>query len=549
MRNAGVPVVPGYDGTDQRIEVLQREADSLGYPVLIKASAGGGGKGMRIVRKASELSEQVESARRESKSAFGDDRLLLERFLQNPRHIEVQIFADNLQNVVHLYDRDCSIQRRYQKIIEEAPAPDLDRKLRDDMTKAAIQAARAIDYVGAGTVEFIVEGDYFYFMEMNTRLQVEHPVTEMITREDLVEWQLRVAANEPLPVKQQHLSLHGHALEARIYAEDPARDFLPVTGQLNYVNFAEGDLDVRIDTGVRRGDEIGIHYDPLIAKIIVWDEDREQALARLTRALATTQLTGLTTNLSFLNQLVRETEFLRGPVSTNFVESNLDRLIGSTTALSNRTLAMFALAELVRRAEQARTRASNTTDPWSPWALTGNWRLNMDYITRLRFGRSTDMVEINAYDDTHGIRLVLPEGEVVASDLRADDQRVSAELDGHRVTATVIHDELAWTIFLDNSQYRLEHYRPQNASLLDSALDDGKLLAPMPGTITFTTPKRGEKVSEGDVIIVLEAMKMEHSITAPFDGVVENMTVAVGDVVNDGVELATVTKQDSQIDS
>lgn len=546
MRNAGVPVVPGYDASDQSFEVLEREAKQIGFPVLIKASAGGGGKGMRIVRKSSELKEQIEGARREAKSSFADDRLLLERYLQRPRHIEIQIFADNNQNVVHLYDRDCSIQRRYQKIIEEAPAADLDRTLRGKMTAAAIQAARAIDYVGAGTVEFIVEGDNFYFMEMNTRLQVEHPVTEMITREDLVEWQLRVAAGEPLPVKQHHLSLHGHAIEARIYAEDPSRDFLPVTGQLNYVNFAEGDLDVRIDTGVRRGDEIGIHYDPLIAKIIVWDEDREQAVARLTRALSTTKLTGITTNLAFLNQVIREPKFLQGPVHTNFIESNLDRLVGNTTTLSNRTLAMFALAELVRRAEQARKRAAESADQWSPWALTGNWRLNMEYVTRLRFGRPDDMVEINAYDDNHGIRLVLPDGELLASDLRADDQRVSAELDGHRVAATVIHDEQAWTIFLENRQYRLEHYRPATATGTDGVPSDGKLVAPMPGTITFTTPKRGADVKSGDVIVVLEAMKMEHSIVAPFDGVLKDLRVAVGDIVRDGAQLATVVKADKE---
>jgi len=545
MRNAGVPVVPGYDGSDQSIETLQRAADAIGYPVLIKASAGGGGKGMRIVRKAADLADQIGSSKRESQSAFGDDRLLLERFLEKPRHIEIQIFADNKQNVVHLYDRDCSIQRRYQKIIEEAPSANLDRVLRDRMTEAAIQAARAIDYVGAGTVEFIVEEDNFYFMEMNTRLQVEHPTTEMITREDLVEWQLRVAAGEDLPVQQNHLSCHGHAIEARIYAEDPVREFLPMTGKLNYVNFAEGDLDVRIDTGVRRGDEISIHYDPLIAKIVVWDEDRDQAVARLTRALASTQLTGLTTNLPFLNHVVREPAFLNGPVHTNFVESNMERLIGSAAALSDRTLAMFALAELVRRAETARVIAAEGSDPWSPWALTGNWRLNMEYITRLRFGRPDDMVEINAFDDNHGIRLVFSDSVIVASDLRADDRRVSAELDGHRVAATVIHDELAWTIFFDNNQYRLEHYRPARYGGNDgTSVSNGKLVAPMPGTITHISTQRGNNVNAGDVVIVMEAMKMEHSISSPFDGVVEQVNVSVGDIVTDGAELARVVQSD-----
>jgi len=537
MRNAGVPVLPGYEGTDQSNARFETEAAEIGYPVLVKAVSGGGGKGMRVVYEAAELEEALESARRESASSFGDDRLLLESYLESPRHIEIQIFADNKGNTVHLHDRDCSIQRRYQKIVEEAPAPGLSSEIRETLRKAAIDAARAINYTGAGTVEFLVEADGVYFMEMNTRLQVEHPVTEMVTREDLVEWQIVVAQGQSLPKQQDEIMVVGHAIEARVYAEDPNNDFLPVTGTLNYADFATRELDVRVDTGVRTGDTISIHYDPMIAKIIVWDEDRESALSRIGRALDSTHLTGLTTNLEFLKRVVRHPMFRIGPVTTTFLETNQETLLGRASGAPSEVLAIFVLAELVRRAQDARDLAAPTGDPWSPWALTGNWRLNTHYITRLRFGQPDDMVEINATETARGIVIELPDETVVASQLEIDNQLLSAALDGHRVEATVLHDPIAWTVYYQGEQYRLDNFHDDDDGDGGIAGDIGNLKAPMPGAITAVETTVGAEVAKGDALVVMEAMKMEHTIRAPADGRVTAIHYRVGDTVEDGVQL------------
>ncbi len=536
MRNAGVPVLPGYEGTDQKNETFARHAKEIGFPLLVKAVAGGGGKGMRVVRKPEELNDALEGARRESASAFGDDRLLLESYLENPRHIEIQIFADTKGSIVHLHDRDCSIQRRYQKIVEEAPAPALSSEVRRALRSAAIDAARAINYTGAGTVEFLVEADGVYFMEMNTRLQVEHPVTEMVTREDLVEWQIAVAQGEPLPKTQDEIFVVGHAIESRIYAEDPNNDFLPVTGTINYADFATRELDVRVDTGVRTGDTIGIHYDPMIAKMIVWDEDRESAMSRMARALDSTHLTGITTNLEFLKRVIRHPMFRIGPVNTTFLQSNQKTLLGRETGASSEVLAIFALAELVMRAQNARDRAAATGDPWSPWALTGNWRLNTQFVTRLRFGQPDDMVEINATETATGIVLQLPEDRVIASQLDIDDQRLSAAIDGHRIEATILHDPTAWTVYYQGEQYRLDHFRGHEDDDTGS-LQRGNMKAPMPGAITAIEVSVGDTVSKGDPLVIMEAMKMEHTIRAPANGKVTAVLFGVGDTVEDGVQL------------
>lgn len=543
MRNAGVPVLPGYEGTDQHNETFAQHAGEIGFPLLVKAVSGGGGKGMRVVREIDELNDALESARRESASSFGDDRLLLESYLENPRHIEIQIFADTKGNIVHLHDRDCSIQRRYQKIVEEAPAPALSPGVRETLRAAAINAAKAINYTGAGTVEFLVEADSVYFMEMNTRLQVEHPVTEMVTREDLVEWQIIVAQGQPLPKTQDEIFVVGHAIESRIYAEDPNNEFLPVTGTINYADFATRELDVRVDTGVRTGDTIGIHYDPMIAKIIVWDEDRESAMLRMGRALDSTHLTGITTNLEFLKRVVRHPMFRAGPVNTTFLQNNQNTLLGRETGASTEVLAIFALAELVMRAQRARDLAATTGDPWSPWALTGNWRLNTHFITRLRFGRPDDMVEINATETATGIVLELPEDSVVASQLEIDDQRLSAAIDGHRIEATILHDPTAWTVYYQGSQYRLDHFKGRDDD--DSvSIQTGNMKAPMPGAITAVEVTIGDVVSKGDPLVIMEAMKMEHTIRAPADGKVTAVFFRVGDTVEDGVQLVDLEIQD-----
>jgi len=367
MQRHGVPLVPGYHGDDQNPVRLLDEAERIGFPVLIKASAGGGGRGMRAVGSAAEFAAALAGAKREAKSAFGDSRVLLEKFLQQPRHIEVQIFADRHGNTVHLFERDCSIQRRHQKVLEEAPAPGLDPEQRDAMAEAAVAAARAVGYIGACTVEFIAEGGGFYFIEMNTRLQVEHPVTEAVTGLDLVEWQFRVAAGEPLPIRQSDLVLHGHAIEARLYAEDPERGFLPQTGTLHGLRFPPSRL-ARVDTGVRQGDTITPFYDPMIAKIISWGEDRAAALGRLRRALAETVVLGVGTNRDFLARVAAHPEFVSGAVDTGFIERHRAALVPPRGPAPDTVLAAATLCRLMTREDAAGAVASRSADPFSPWA-------------------------------------------------------------------------------------------------------------------------------------------------------------------------------------
>src|SRR3954469_5215914 len=368
MEKAGVPLVPGYHGADQSLQVLQAAADKIGYPVLIKASAGGGGKGMKVAENAAAFQAALESAQREAKNAFGDDRVLIEKYLQQPRHIEAQIFGDSFGNIIHLFERDCSIQRRHQKVIEEAPAPGLTAERRAAIGKTAVEAGRAVGYVGAGTVEFIAEGENFYFMEMNTRLQVEHPVTEAITGIDLVEWQIRVARGEKLPKTQDQLKIDGHAMEVRLYAEDPVRDFLPQTGTLHHLRFPE---DARVDSGIRAGDTVSIHYDPMIAKIIAHGADRSEAIARLRRALAAMEVGGLATNLDFLQAILREPDFAAGKVDTGFIERHRAALLPEPLPLPVQALALAALAVLRAGERDAVTQEG---DSYSPWARLPGWR-------------------------------------------------------------------------------------------------------------------------------------------------------------------------------
>ncbi len=386
MEKAKVPLVPGYHGDKQEPAFLAKEAEKIGFPVLIKASAGGGGKGMRIVTKAAEFQGALEGAQREAKAAFGDARVLIERYLERPRHIEVQVFGDAQGACIYLFERDCSVQRRHQKVLEEAPAPGMSAARRKEMGDAAVAAARAVGYVGAGTVEFIAEQDgKFYFMEMNTRLQVEHPVTELITGLDLVEWQLRVAAGEPLPLAQDKLSIRGHAIEARLYAEDPARGFLPQTGRLAHLRFPQATPSVRIDTGVESGATITPHYDPMIAKLIAWGEDRPAALARLGAALAAVEVAGVQTNVAFLERVVRSRAFSSGDLDTGLIERSRAELFPPAQAASHELLAAAAMAELLEEADEARTRAASSGDPYSPWDSVDGWRLNQGSHHRFVF--------------------------------------------------------------------------------------------------------------------------------------------------------------------
>ncbi len=401
MERSGVPVVPGYYGDAQDLATLTAAAERTGYPVLLKASAGGGGKGMRVVERRADLEGAVSSAKREAASSFGDDRLLIERYLTNPRHIEIQIFADSHGQVISLFERDCSIQRRHQKVIEEAPAPGMDPARRRSMGEAACAAARAIGYVNAGTVEFIVEGDAFYFMEMNTRLQVEHPVTEFITGLDLVEWQLRVAAGEPLPQSAEEVRIYGHAIEARIYAEDPAREFRPSIGTLWHLATPKENQHVRVDTGVRASDAVIIDYDPMIAKLIVWDKDREGAVRRLRGALAEYQVAGVTTNIALLSAIAAHPAFAAGQLDTGFIGRHAAELTPASKPAPREVLAAAVLRVLRDQQREAAERAAATADPWSPWNQLTSWRMNGAGYQDLIFeeGESKITVRVHPWPD------------------------------------------------------------------------------------------------------------------------------------------------------
>jgi 3-methylcrotonyl-CoA carboxylase alpha subunit len=537
MEKARVPVVPGYHGAAQDLKTLSDAANKIGYPVLIKASAGGGGKGMRVVERADDLAEAIASAQREAKSAFGDDRVLIEKYLQRPRHIEIQVFADKHGNAVYLFERDCSLQRRHQKVLEEAPAPGMSEARRKEMGEAAVAAARAVGYEGAGTVEFIADQDgRFYFMEMNTRLQVEHPVTEMITGLDLVDWQFTVAAGGKLPLAQKELHINGHAIEARIYAEDPTRDFLPATGKLRHLKFPDEGAHVRVDTGVRAGDAISIHYDPMIAKLIVWDHDRPAALQRLQGALAATEVAGLTTNLAFLSAVAVHPAYGAGEIDTGFIGRHRGDLVVEHRPASDRVLALATLAVLLGRQRDAAADGKASADPYSPWHLATGWRLNDDahHVLRLRDGAAE--LAVTAHFRRGGFTLDLPGGPLaVRGDLNGEG-KLAADLGGVRVEATVLRHGDELTVLAEGHSHRLLVHNPI-AEAGETAAGGGKLTAPMPGKIVAVKVAQGAKVKRGAPLLVLEAMKMEHTITAPADGTVEGLRFAAGDQVEEGVEL------------
>jgi 3-methylcrotonyl-CoA carboxylase alpha subunit len=536
MAEAGVPLVPGYHGADQDPALLAERAAEIGYPVLIKAAAGGGGKGMRRVDAPERFAEALGAARREAAGAFGDDRVLLERYLERPRHIEIQVFADSHGNVVHLFERDCSIQRRHQKVFEEAPAPGMTADRRAAMGAAATAAARAIGYVGAGTFEFIVEGEAFYFMEMNTRLQVEHPVTEMITGQDLVAWQLAVAAGEPLPLSQDALTLRGHAIEARVYAEDPARGFLPATGRLAHFATPPEGRHVRVDTGVKTGDDISIHYDPMLAKLIVWDRDRAAALRRLRRALDGLEAVGLATNLGFLAAVAAHPAYTAAAVDTGFIERHKADLLPPEPGLVDDLLACAALAVLLQRREAAAAEARASADPHSPWHGTTGWRLNGLGRELLRFIHGAAEHAVPVRYGRGELYLDLPGGSVRAAVERAGPAALRVELGGARRTVTAVHSGLDVTILDRGRSCRLRLVDPI-AAVADEPAAGGRLVAPMPGTVVRVAAAAGQRAAKGVVLMVLEAMKMEHAIAAPVDGVVTAVHFAEGDLVEEGAEL------------
>ena len=539
MEKAGVPLVPGYHGEEQDPAHLEKEAARIGFPVLIKPSAGGGGKGMRVVSNRREFGPALEGARREAKSSFGDDRVLIERYLERPRHIEIQVFGDAKGNVVYLFERDCSVQRRHQKVLEEAPAPGLDPKKRSEMGAAAVAAARAIGYTNAGTVEFIAEQDgRFYFMEMNTRLQVEHPVTEMVTGLDLVELQLRVAAGEILPFSQEDLRLEGHAIEARIYAEDPERDFLPATGRLAHVAFPHQDTDVRIDAGVESGDEITPWYDPMIAKLIVRGADRDAALARLRRALADVEIAGVRTNVAFLRRIAASKAFGRAELDTGLIERNRHEIFPKRDPIGTDVLAAAAFAELAYEERTARERAQASGDPYSPWYRVDGWRLNEDSHHDFLFVEGESEHPVRVLFSASGLRLAVHGKEHAFAGKPLDDAALSIRLDERMYRARALRDGGDWHVFA-GSDYRRLTLR-HGLSGQDEEARRGSLAAPMPGRIVQVMSRPGETVKKGQPLLILEAMKMEHTVTAPADGIVKEIHFAAGEQVLEGAELVTL---------
>ena len=540
MEAAGVPLVPGYHGEDQDPALLAREAVRIGFPVLIKASAGGGGKGMRVVRDPAGFAEALASAKREATSSFGDDRVLIERYLDRPRHIELQVFADTHGQCIHLFERDCSVQRRHQKVLEEAPAPGMSVQRRRQMGSAAVAAARAVNYVGAGTVEFIQDSSgEFFFMEMNTRLQVEHPVTEMITGLDLVEWQLRVAAGEPLPLSQEQVAIHGHAIEARVYAEDPARDFVPAIGRLVHLREPAASAHVRVDTGVREGDEIGVHYDPMIAKLVCWDVDRDAALRRMRQALGEYQVAGLANNLQFLSAVVAHRAFAKahtepGLLDTGLIERHRAELFPESSGADDTVLAVAAMAELLRAESDAQARARRSADPFSPWHSASGWRLNQDNHHVLRFVDGGRTVAVVAHYRGDAFELELPGGSRKVTGEADADGRITMDLGGARVLAQVVRRDRELTIFCDGRSHRLDIEAPVTGDAADAG---GSLAAPMPGTVIDVLVKAGDRVEKGAALVILEAMKMQHTIAAPAAGTVSAVYFAAGEQVTDGAEL------------
>jgi 3-methylcrotonyl-CoA carboxylase alpha subunit len=528
MQQAGVPVVPGYHGDEQDPAHLLAEAEKIGFPVLIKASGGGGGRGMRIVNEAVEFPRALDGAKREALSAFGDERVLIEKYLTAPRHIEVQVFADAHGNVLHLYERDCSIQRRYQKIVEEAPAPGLKPKMRQATGEAAVAAAKAVGYVGAGTVEFIVGGDKFYFMEMNTRLQVEHPVTEAVTNTDLVEWQLRVAAGEEFTRGQADIALRGHAIEVRLYAENTERGFLPATGTLHRLRLPTG--LARVETGVREGDAVTPFYDPMIAKIIAWGPDREAARVRLARALAETGVLGVTTNLGFLARVIGDKDFAAAKLDTGFIERRWEALLPSPSPVPAKALAAAALFCLPEQA----------VGPADPWARRDGWRLNAPKAPQtLVFRSGEEELPVSATASGEGWELQIGEQRLVAKARFAPDGAAVLTLDGVQSRAVVLDhgDDIA--VFSDGTGWRFERIDPL-APPKGADAHAGRLSAPMPGRVVQLLVAAGDAVSRGQALIVIEAMKMEHTITAPRDSTVEAVRYSVGDLVEEGAELITL---------
>ncbi|MDF1686015.1 MAG: acetyl/propionyl/methylcrotonyl-CoA carboxylase subunit alpha [Parvibaculaceae bacterium] len=534
MEKAGVPVVPGYHGDIQSAEHLAAEAEKVGYPVLIKAVAGGGGKGMRLVEDAKGFDKALASAQREAASAFSDDRVLIERFVTSPRHIEIQVFGDGQGEAVYLFERDCSLQRRHQKVVEEAPAPGMTPEMRAAMGEAAVAAAKAINYRGAGTVEFIVDGsnglrpDGFFFMEMNTRLQVEHPVTEMITGEDLVEWQIRVARGEGLPKSQGALTLSGHAVEARIYAEDPAKKFFPSTGRLARLQFPEESATVRVDTGVVEGQEVSMFYDPMIAKLIVWGENREDALAGLQDALEATQISGLKHNVGFLAAIAGHKVFGAAEIDTGFIDRHLGDLVPATDAVPTAVLACAAAYESGKRVACG--------NDLSPWADTDSWILGGQRGERFVLSYGENDLVMSVVGQASNMAITCGDVQVAVQDVRLSPRDISVSIEGASVRMGCVERPTGFALMHLGMTYDFGRPDPLDVDL-DQGASGSKAVAPMPGKVIQVVVSAGDRVRKGDALVVVEAMKMEQTVQAPQDGKVAEVTVSIGEQVEGGAVL------------
>jgi 3-methylcrotonyl-CoA carboxylase alpha subunit len=539
MHQAGVPLVPGYHGDDQNPALIKQSANDMGYPVLLKATAGGGGKGMRQVWSEPEFDDALAAAKREAMSSFSDDKMLVEKYLTEPRHVEIQVFCDNHKNGVYLFERDCSIQRRHQKVIEEAPAPNMSEELRASMGKAALKAAFVINYSGAGTVEFLLDTDgSFYFMEMNTRLQVEHPVTEMITGEDLVEWQIRVANNETLPKTQSQLAIQGHSFEARIYAEDPNNDFLPATGILQLLKTPITNAKVRIDTGVEQGDEVSIYYDPMIAKLVVWDETREKALSRLETCLQHYAIGGVTTNIDYLRRIAGSMPFKQAQLTTDFIERHNDSISTATIVEVDSYLPAIALGYLLSGQADCKHSANNT-----PWDIHDSFRSNLIHQPSIEFivndkvhTISTTMSSPNQWTLNNNGKQHVVSGSIT-------NDTLSFSLNGVKAKLPIMFNNAEISLFTPQGMLTAQI---QAADLGEIGEDDhaNSVVAPMNGTVVALLVKTGDKIKKGQQLIIVEAMKMEHSIKAPYDGTVAECFFKQGDLVSGGVALIDITADD-----
>ncbi len=535
MQAAGVPLIPGYHGDTQEEHHLQQKAEEIGFPILIKASAGGGGKGMRLVENAKAFLPALAAAKREAINAFADDKVLLEKYLTAPKHIEVQILGDQHGNVIHLFERDCSVQRRYQKVLEEAPAPQLSNTLRQSICEAALRAAQAVQYVGAGTVEFIVQNDAFYFMEMNTRLQVEHPVTEMITGIDLVECQLNIACADALEVVLggKPLKTNGHAVEARIYAERPANDFLPSTGTVEQLIFPAS-KHIRIDSGLQVNDKVTVYYDPMLAKISAWGATRDEALHRLRLALEQTRIAGLDTNVSFLRSVLAHDNFRQGDYTTRLLDESLQSILPSSSASAeeNELHTICAALHVCRPHD-----VDQTISPW----IDDSWRPNLDALRTIRFdtGSNIVLVRMTAANKEYGLKVFINDDDHNVAELRyVSGDQISFLLNNVLIKASAITTARGIEIFVNNTHRVVSLFDPSIQTTRTN--NDGTIVSPMPGRIVSVPVKPNEAVKKDQPIVVLEAMKMEHTLLAPIDGVVTELNATAEQQVNEGHTIAVI---------